>query len=80
MVNITLIAIYPGKNCFHIPYQDRCGKAILGKMSSGPRLIEFLATLAVTTIVMAACAGCHFMAPTLTGSGDTPKLISPPVC
>ncbi|MGE0973118.1 IS110 family transposase (plasmid) [Klebsiella sp. WOUb02] len=77
MENIALIGIDLGKNSFHIHCQDQHGKAIYRKKFNRQKLYEFLATCPVTTIVMEACGGAHFMVRKLSGLGHTPKLISP---
>lgn len=77
MQDVTLIGIDLGKHSFHVHGQDRHGKALLRKKFSRKQLIEFFAKFHVCTVVMEACAGAHYMARQLAGSGHHVKLISP---
>lgn len=77
MENIALIGIDLSKNSFHIHCQDCHGKAVYRKKFTRTKLYEFLATCPVTTIVMEACGGAHFMVRKLSELGHTAKLISP---
>ncbi|CBJ88346.1 putative transposase [Xenorhabdus nematophila ATCC 19061] len=77
MQNVTLIGIDLGKPSFHIHCQDKCGKTMLRKKFTRPKLMEFLAGCSSTTVVMEACAGAHFMARRIADLGHNAKLISP---
>src|SRR5438094_8499880 len=79
MQDITLIGIDLGKHSFHVHGQDRYGKALLRKKFSRKQLVEFLAKFHACTVVMESCAGAHYMARQLAGSGHDVKLI-PPQC
>jgi transposase len=54
-------------------------KAVFRKKFSRKQLLEFFATFHPCTVVMEACAGAHWMARKIGGSGHIVKLISPHV-
>lgn len=52
MQNITLIGNDPGKNSFHVHYQDKPGKMLLRKKFTHTMLMQFLATCLPSVFVI----------------------------
>lgn len=77
MESISIIGIDLGKRTFHLHAQDRQGRPVLRKRFSRMQMLEFLANLQRTTIVMEACAGAHYLARRIMSYGHQVKLISP---
>lgn len=77
MQGVTLIGIDLGKHGFHVPGQDRHGKALLRRKFDRKHLLTFFANFQPCTIVMEACAGAHRRARQLSAFGHDAKLISP---
>ncbi len=77
MNSTTLIGIDLGKHTFHLHCQDKNGKALYRKKMTRTKLLEFLNVTPCATVVMAACAGAHFMARKIAALGHETKLISP---
>jgi transposase len=74
---VTPVGIDLGKHSFHLHGQDRHGKALFRGKVGRKQLVECFATLQPCTVVMAACAGAHYMARKRATFGYNVKLISP---
>lgn len=73
---ISMVGIDLAKESFQIHGVDEHGKAILRKSLKRRQMLEFFATLPITTICMEACGGSNYWARKFSQMGHEVRIIS----
>jgi len=77
MTTVTHIGIDLAKTYFHVFCADERGQAVIQKRIHRSDLMEFMATVSVSTIAMEACGSAHHWARQFEKLGHDVKLIHP---